>query len=138
MIKITETIFIDESEFEEKFIRSPGAGGQNVNKVATAVQLRFDAKNSRAFSHAVFLRLKKLAGQRMTQDGVILITASSFRTQDLNRKDARDRLVKLISEAAVAPKHRRKTKPTYASKQRRLESKSKRSDVKKNRGKVQF
>lgn len=138
MIKITDTISLENSEFDEKFIKASGPGGQNVNKVASAVQLRYDARHSKALSNAVFLRLKKLAGSRMNGEGVIILTANSHRTQEANRKDAQDRLVKMIGEAAITPKYRRKTKPTYASKTRRLEGKSKRSDVKKNRGKVNF
>jgi len=138
MIKITNTVSIDESEIDEKFIKASGPGGQNVNKVASAVQLKYDARHSKALSNAVFLRLKKLAGSRMTQDGVIVITANSHRTQEANRKDAQDRLVKIITEATIAPKHRRATKPTRASKTRRLDGKSKRSDTKKNRGRVRF
>lgn len=138
MIKITDMISLNESEIEEKFIRSPGSGGQKVNKTESAVQLRYDARHSKALSNAVFLRLKKIAGRRMSQEGIILLTANSHRTQEANRKDAQDRLIKLIAQAAVTPKHRRATKPTRASKQRRLEGKNKRSDVKKNRGKVQF
>jgi len=109
-----------------------------VNKVSSTVQLRYDARHSRALNNAVFLRLKKLAGKRMSQDGVILITANSHRTQEANRKDAQERLIKLIGEAAIAPKHRRVTKPTKASKQRRLDAKNKRSDPKKNRGRVRL
>lgn len=136
MIKITNTISIDESEIEEKFIRSPGSGGQKVNKTETAVQLRFNAKSSPAVSHAVFLRLQKIAGSKMTQDGVVVLTAHQYRTQEMNRSDAQARLVKMIAEALVSPKKRKKTKPTYSSKLKRLEGKAKRSDVKKARGKV--
>ncbi len=138
MIIVNEHIKLEDAEFEERFIRSSGPGGQNVNKVASAVQLRYDARHSKALSNAVFLRLKTLAGRRMSGEGVIVITANTHRTQEANRKDAQDRLVKLIAEAAIAPKHRRTTKPTKASKARRLEDKNKRSDIKKNRGKVQF
>ncbi|NVK17258.1 MAG: aminoacyl-tRNA hydrolase [Methylocystaceae bacterium] len=138
MIKITNTISIDESEIEEKFIRSPGSGGQKVNKTETAVQLRFNARKSPAISHAVFLRLQKVAGRRMTQDGVIVLTANGFRTQEMNRKDAQDRLIEMIAKALVAPKKRRKTKPSKAAKQRRMDQKSKRADVKKTRAKVRF
>ena len=138
MIKITDTISIDESEIEEKFIRSPGAGGQKVNKTASAVQLRFDARKSPMLSHAVFLRLKKIAGSRMTQGGEIVLTAHSFRTQELNRADALARLVAMIKEASISPKRRRATKPTRASKVRRLDAKKRASQTKQARGKVRF
>jgi ribosome-associated protein len=135
MITVTPTISLAESEIEETFIRSPGPGGQHVNKTESAVQLRFNARNSTGLSNAVFLRLKTLAGRRMTRAGVIVITANRFRSQERNRGDAIDRLVDLIRRAAVAPKRRRATKPTGASKQRRLEAKSRRADIKKGRGK---
>ena len=135
MITVTPTISLAESEIEETFIRSPGPGGQHVNKTESAVQLRFNARNSASLSNAVFLRLKTLAGRRMTRAGVIVITANRFRSQERNRGDAIDRLVDLIRRAAVAPKRRRATKPTGASKQRRLEAKSRRADIKKGRGK---
>lgn len=136
MIKITNTILIEEAELSESFIRSPGAGGQKVNKTETGVQLRFDARGSAGINYAMFLRLKGLAGQRMTQDGVIVITATSFRTQELNRKDARERLIGLLIKAAIPPKKRKATKPTRGSQQRRLAQKNKRSDLKKTRSKV--
>ena len=136
MLRITENIEIAEDALEERFIRSPGAGGQNVNKVATAVQLRFDAKGSRALSNAVFLRLKRLAGSRMTQAGTLVITASRFRTQDQNRKDARARLVELLQKAAVAPKTRRPTRTSIAQKKKRLDNKKRTGAVKKIRGRV--
>lgn len=136
MIPITSSISIDDHEIEERFIRSPGSGGQKVNKTESAVQLRFDARTSPSLSNAVFLRLKPLAGRRMTKDGVIVITANRFRTQDLNRKDAMDRLVALIREAAAPPRYRRPTKPTKGSKRRRLDSKRRQSDTKKGRRKV--
>lgn len=136
MIPVTSSISIDEHEIDERFIRSPGSGGQKVNKTESAVQLRFNARSSPSLSNAVFLRLKPLAGRRMTKDGVIVITANRFRTQDLNRKDAMDRLVALIREAAATPRYRRPTKPTKGSKRRRLDSKRRQSDTKKRRRKV--
>ncbi len=134
MIPVTATIQIDEREVEESFIRSSGPGGQNVNKVATAVQLRFDARRSPSLPEAVRLRLQRLAGSRLTQDGVIVITAQRFRTQEANRRDALDRLVGLIARAAKPPVPRKATRPTLASRRRRLEGKSRRSGVKALRG----
>lgn len=133
MIPVTPTISLDENEIEERFIRSPGPGGQKVNKTESAVQLRFDARHSSALSNAVFLRLKPLAGRRMTRDGVIVITANRFRAQEQNRRDALERLLALIREAAEPPKYRRPTKPSKAAKQRRLEGKRRRSEVKRTR-----
>lgn len=136
MINITPSISIDPSEIEEVFLRASGPGGQKVNKTESAVQLRFDARHCRALSNAVFLRLKKLAGRRMTASGQLVITARQFRTQEQNRRDAMDRLIELIREAAQPPKHRRPTKPTRASKQRRLESKKRIANIKRARGRV--
>jgi len=136
MITVTPTISLMESEIEEKFIRSPGPGGQNVNKVETGVQLRFDALNSPSLSEYVCRRLRELAGQRMSRDGVIVITAIRFRSQERNRKDALDRLVGLIREAATPIKKRRPTRPSLGAKRRRLDVKKKRSTVKKTRGPV--
>ncbi len=133
MIQITPTIAIDESEIQEEFVRSAGAGGQNVNKVATAVQLRFDAANSPALPAEVRQRLRRLAGRRMTASGVLIIKAQSFRTQERNRQDALDRFVELIRQAAQAPTVRRATKPTRAAQQRRLESKRRQSETKRLR-----
>jgi len=136
MIEISSSISIDENEIEEHFIRAPGPGGQKVNKTESAVQLRFHARQSPALSNAVFLRLKPLAGRRMTRDGVIVITANRFRTQEQNRRDALDRLIALIREAAVPPKYRRPTRPSRATKQRRLEGKRHQGELKKGRGRV--
>ena len=133
MIRVTNTVSIDERELEERFVRSSGPGGQNVNKVSTAVELRFDVRNSATLSDGVKSRLTRLAGCRMTDDGVLVIRAERFRTQDRNRDDARERLVELIRQATHIPKHRVATKPTRASKERRLEGKGKRAVVKKLR-----
>lgn len=103
MIRINDTISIDEDEIEQKFIRSPGSGGQKVNKTETAVQLRFNARQCPNLNHAVFLRLQKVAGRRMTRDGVIVITAHSFRTQEQNRKDALERLVEMLQKGSRGP-----------------------------------
>lgn len=133
MIRITATVSIDDDELAESFVRSSGPGGQNVNKVSTAVELRFDVVRSPSLSEPVKARLTRLAGHRMTKDGVLIIQADRFRTQDANRRDARGRLVALIVAATVVPKRRIKTKPTRASKERRVDGKKKRSTVKKMR-----
>ena len=133
MILVTPSISLREDEIDESFVRASGPGGQNVNKVSTAVELRFDAYRSSALSDAVFGRLKVLAGRRMTQDGVIVIDAQRFRSRELNRADALERLVALIRQASVPPKTRRATRPTLASKTRRLVGKSVRSRVKAGR-----
>src|SRR5256885_9469167 len=130
MIRITDAIAIDEGELEERFIRASGPGGQNVNKLATAVQLRFDVRRSPSLPEPVRTRLEKLAGSRLTRDGVLVIAAQRFRTQERNRQDALDRLIELIARAAVAPKPRRPTKPTAASRARRLEGKKRRATIK--------
>lgn len=126
---------IPESELEFRFFRSGGPGGQNVNKVSTSVQMRFDAKNSPSLRDPVRERLMKLAGGRLTLDGVIVITAVRFRTQERNRADAVERLQELVDKASVAPTYRVPTKPTRASKERRLQAKSGRSAIKSGRGK---
>jgi ribosome-associated protein len=138
MIKVTETISLNDNEIEEDFIRAPGPGGQHVNKTESAVQLRFNARRSKALSNAVYLRLVPLAGSRLTKDGVIVITANQFRERDRNRADALTRLVDLIRAAAIPPKRRRATKPTKGSKERRLEGKQRRGETKKGRGKIGF
>src|SRR5215470_5044247 len=130
MIQVTPHIALDESELAESFVRSSGPGGQNVNKVSSAVQLRFDARRSPSLPNDVAIRLMQLAGSRLTKDGVIVITAQSHRTQERNRQDARDRLIAMIRQAAVAPVKRRATKPTRASREQRLESKKRRSSIK--------
>jgi len=130
MIRVTDSISIDESELEESFIRASGPGGQHVNKTETAVQLRFDARRSPSLPNDVAVRLMKLAGSRLTQDGVIVITAQSERSQKRNREEALGRLVELIRAASVRPVPRRATKPTKAAKERRIDSKKRRGGVK--------
>lgn len=130
MIPVTNRISLADEEIVEVFVRASGPGGQNVNKVSSAVQLRFDVRGSPNLPEAVKERLERLAGKRLTNDGVIVISAQRFRTQERNREDALARLVEMIREAAVAPITRRPTRPTLGSKIRRLEGKARRSGVK--------
>ncbi|MFN0218973.1 MAG: alternative ribosome rescue aminoacyl-tRNA hydrolase ArfB [Hyphomicrobium sp.] len=138
-MRITPDLEISETELEERFVRSSGPGGQNVNKVSTAVELRFDLNANTSIPPGAKARLVRLAGRRLTLDGVLIIQADQFRTQEMNRSDARSRLKELIAAALVAPKPRIKTKPGRAAKERRLKAKTVRSGVKKmRRGKVDF
>jgi ribosome-associated protein len=127
-----------DNEFLLEYIRSSGPGGQNVNKVATAVQLRFDIANSPSLASDLKGRLIRLAGSRVTADGVLILEAKQFRTQEKNREDAIERFYELVQKASVKPKPRHKTKPTKASKEKRLEGKKKRGEIKKNRRKSVF
>lgn len=133
-LDVTDTISIADDELAVEFVRSSGPGGQNVNKVSTAVQLRFDVTHSPSLPEDVKLRLKTLAGSRMTREGVLVIDARRHRSQVQNRQDALERLTALIKQAAVRPRPRRKTRPTLASKTRRLDSKKRRSQTKRLRG----
>jgi ribosome-associated protein len=137
-IGITPELSIDDSELEFTFVRAAGPGGQNVNKVATAVQLRFDARHSAGLPESVRLRLGRLAGRRMTADGVLTLTARQHRTQEANRADALARLIALLEKAARPPAPRHRTRPTKASKERRLQAKKTRAGVKRNRARPEM
>ena len=133
MIQITERIAIDEREIKEEFVRASGPGGQNVNKVSTAVKLRFNIIKSPSLPDDIRARLIRLAGKRMTDKGVLVIDARRFRTQERNRQEALERLVRLIEKASRIPKRRKKTRPSKASKQRRLDEKHRRGEIKRMR-----
>jgi ribosome-associated protein len=133
MIRVTANISIDERQIEESFVRASGPGGQNVNKLATAVQLRFDVRGSPALPAGARQRLERLAGTRLTRDGVLVIIAQRHRTQGRNRQDALERLIDLIRRAAIEPHVRRPTKPSRASRERRVEAKKHRADLKRLR-----
>ena len=134
MLKITDEISVDERELEERFVRASGPGGQNVNKVSTAVELRFDVGRSASLPEGVRVRLSRLAGRRLSDEGILVIRADRFRTQERNREDARERLAELIRQAAVVPKRRVPTRPSRAAKERRRQEKAQRSRVKRLRG----
>jgi ribosome-associated protein len=136
MIKIRNKILISEEELKFAFIRSSGPGGQNVNKVSSAVQLKFDVLNSESLSEKIKSKLMSIAGRRITKDGVLIIEAKRYRTQDKNKKDAIERLITLIRKSSEIVKPRRKTKPTKASLEKRISGKKKKSQLKKQREKV--
>jgi ribosome-associated protein len=136
MLRVSDTIVIDDADLDERFVRGSGPGGQNVNKVATAVELRFDLERSRALDDDTRARLRTLAGSRIASDGTLLIDARRFRTQAQNRKDARARLAALILQASIRPKRRRKTRPTARAVAQRIQTKRRRSETKQRRGRV--
>ena len=133
MIEITDSLSVGEDELIERFVRASGPGGQHVNKTSSAVELRFDVRNSPSLPGDVKTRLESLAGSRLTLDGVLILFSQGTRSQEMNRQEVRERLIELIRKASVAPKRRKATRPTYASKLRRLDGKSRRSGVKKLR-----
>ncbi len=135
MIRVTDKIAIDESEIEERFIRASGPGGQNVNKLSSAVQLRFDVRRSRSLPEGVRARLENLAGRRMTKEGILVITAQRHRTQEANRRDAEARLIDLVARAAEPPPKRHKTRPPHSSKAERRQEKARRAQIKSRRAK---
>ena len=136
MLTVTPDLSIPDGELEERFVRASGPGGQNVNKVATAVELRFDAGRSSVLSDDVLVRLRTIAGTRMTADGILVIDARRHRTQAQNREDARERLAELLRQALRRPRRRRKTKPTRGSVEKRIESKKRRAETKRARGRI--
>jgi ribosome-associated protein len=138
MIKVTDSISLHENEIQLDFIKASGPGGQNVNKVSSAVQLRFNAASSSALSEEIRNRLKQISGRRMTAEGILIIEARRYRTQDRNREDAIDRLVTLIRKAAEKPRPRRRTKPSPAAKQKRLTAKRQRGEIKRRRRTVRI
>jgi ribosome-associated protein len=137
MLRISRDIAIDENDLDISFVRASGPGGQNVNKLSTAAQLRYDVAHAN-LAPDVHARLVRIAGQRLTKDGVVVIHAQRFRSQERNRQDAIDRLTEMLREASIRPVPRRTTRPTYASKQRRLEGKKRRSDIKSKRGGARY